>query len=120
MDGLINLHRNFQNHVLRRCLLDHTLRHFKRELSNAMENVLEFRRICKKYFLSRQPGEDLSDDEDMERNRQRRYEAEGMGLLKVESGDFMANLKKCVQELSTVRQRFKHTMQILMKGLSIT
>ena len=63
MDELINLHRNFQKQVLRRCMLDHTLRHFKRELNNAMDNVLDFRRICKKYFLYRGAGEEDSDEE---------------------------------------------------------
>ena len=43
-----------------------------------------------------------------------------MGLLKVANADFMATLKSCSKELQTVRHRFKHTMQILMKGLSIT
>ena len=43
-----------------------------------------------------------------------------MGALKVANQDFIHNLKLCIQELATVRGRFKHTMQILMKGLSIT
>ena len=43
-----------------------------------------------------------------------------MGLLKVNSPDFMANLQIFIQELTTVRKRFKQTMKILMKGLSIT
>ena len=113
-------------------MLDHTLRHFKTELNTAMDNVLEFRRICKKYFLCRVPGEDDSDDELMMHDdgrgagsglrghKRRRFEQEGMGLLKVATSDFMPNLKKCQQELTTVRQRFKHTMNILMRGLSIT
>ena len=45
-------------------MLDHSLRHFKRELNNAMDNVLDFRRICKKYFLTRAPG-DMDSDEEM-------------------------------------------------------
>ena len=32
----------------------------------------------------------------------------------------MANLRSCIQDLTTVRQRFRHTMQIIMKGLAIT
>ena len=44
-------------------MLDHTLRYFKRELNNAMESVLDFRRICKKYFLYRGVGEEDSDEE---------------------------------------------------------
>ena len=128
MDELIKLHKNFQNQVLRRCMLDHTLRYFKRELNTAMDNVIEFRRICKKYFLCKVPGEEDDDDEAMEGrsatglqgSKRRRNEREGMGLLKVTSPDFMGNLRLCVQELVTVRTRFKHTMQILMKGLSIT
>ena len=129
MDELIKLHKNFQHQVLRRCMLDHTLRHFKRELNNAMDTVLDFRRICRKYFLCKVPGEEDSDDElfyggssgvGNKGNMRRRYEKEGMGALKVANQDFIHNLKLCVQELATVRARFKHTMQILMKGLSIT
>ena len=114
-------------------MLDHTLRHFKRELSTAMENVLEFRRICKKYFLCKVADEADSEDELMEYGdggrgnnsctrgpQRRRYEREGMGLLRLHSSDFLANLKLCIQELTTVRQRFKHTMNILVKGLAIT
>ena len=88
-------------------MLDHTLRHFKRELNNAMDNVLDFRRICKKFFLCKVPGEDDSDEEveyggdnmtgrNNRGRRLRRYEKEGMGLLKVENNDFMPNLKKCI------------------------
>ena len=112
-------------------MLDHTLKRFKAELNTAMENVLEFRRIIKKYFLCNQALEDS--DEDMQvhddgrgvgsglRGRiSKKYEQEGMGALKVTNSDFMLNLKRCQQELTTVRQRFKHTMNILMKGLSIT
>ena len=36
------------------------------------------------------------------RNR-KRVEAEGMGLLKVQSPEFMANLRLCSQELKTLR-----------------
>ena len=101
MDELIKLHKNFQNQVLRRCMLDHSLRHFKRELNNAMDNVLEFRRICKKYFLCKVPGDNEDSDDEMlygaagtgtgkyRGSRLRRYEKEGMGLLKVGNADFM-------------------------------
>ena len=83
-------------------MLDHTLRHFKRELNNAMDTVLDFRRIIRKYFLCRVPGEEDSDDElfygasggaGNKGNLQRRYEKEGMGALKVANSDFIHNLK---------------------------
>ena len=116
-------------------MLDHSLRHFKRELNNAMDNVLDFRRICKKYFLTKAPGEMDSDEEMLlayddggidggptgsRAHRRSKQANEGMGLLKVSSNQFGDNLKACLQELTTVRKRFKHTMAILMKGLSIT
>ena len=91
-------------------MLDHTLRHFKRELNNAMDNVLDFRRICKKYFLYRAAGEAEDSDEEMmslfhggsgntRGSRMRKYEREGMGLLKVANADFMATLRQCAKEL---------------------
>ena len=48
----------------------------------------------------------------------RRYEQEGMGLLKVAKHDFMHNLGECKKDLSEVRKRFTHTMKILMRILS--
>lgn len=65
MDELIKLHKNFQNQVLRRCMLDKSLNSLRKELNNAMENVLEFRRITKKYFLCKVPGDSDSDDDEM-------------------------------------------------------
>ena len=45
-------------------MLDHTMRYFKREMNSAMENVLDFRKICKKYLLCKaRNGEDDSDDD---------------------------------------------------------
>ena len=105
MDELIKIHKNFQHRVLRRCILDHTLRQFKKELNNAMDTVLDFRRICRKYFLCKVPGEEDSDDELIyggpgmagnKGNLQRRYEKEGMGALKVANQDFIHNLNLCV------------------------
>ena len=113
-------------------MLDKTLNSLRKELNNAMANVLEFRRICKKYFLCKVPGFDLDSDDEMEehgrgreisgpRGRRRiKFEQEGMGLLRLDSPQFMKHLRECLQDLSTVRQRFKHTMAIIMKGLSIT
>ena len=74
-----------------------------------MDNVLDFRRICKKYFLYRAPNDASDSDEEMSQfhggsgntrgSRMRKYEREGMGLLKVASADFMATLKQCAKEL---------------------
>ena len=43
-------------------MLDSTLKRFKTELNTAMENVLEFRRIIKKYFLCFEAEEDSDED----------------------------------------------------------
>ena len=108
-------------------MLDQSKRNFKRELNTAMENVLDFRKIVKKYFLCKVAGEEDSDEEllyseagsgGLKGSRMRRYEQEGMGLLKVANPHFMSNLKNCFSELTTVRTRFKHTMNILMRILS--
>ena len=57
-----------------------------------MENVLEFRRIINKYFLCKVAGDEDSDEEllygesgsgGLKGGRMRKYESEGMGLLKV-------------------------------------
>ena len=92
-------------------MLDHSLRHFKRELNNAMDNVLDFRRICKKYLLNKASGDhNLDSDEEMltydntgfgggqtcRGPARKRYEREGVGLLKVHSPDFTDRLKECL------------------------
>lgn len=101
MDELIKLHKNFQNHVLRRCMLDKSLNALRKEINNAMENVLDFRRICKKYFFCKLPGDPDSDEEELRGSGIRgshrmKFESEGMGQLRVTNSDFMANLRLCV------------------------
>ena len=110
MDELIKLHKNFQNQVLRRCMLDKSLNSLRKELNNAMANVLEFRRICKKYFLCKVAGDMMDSDDEMlgeehgrgreisgPRGRRRiKFEQEGMGLLRVDSPQFMASLRGCL------------------------
>ena len=64
-----------------------------------METVFNFRRICKKFLLCKaRNGEDDSDEEWLHngkkrRNRRDRYESEGIGLLKVNSPDFINNAR---------------------------
>mmetsp|Transcript_27372 Transcript_27372/g.34026 ORF Transcript_27372/g.34026 Transcript_27372/m.34026 type:complete len:98 (-) Transcript_27372:166-459(-) len=97
-------------------MLDKTLNSLRKELNNAMENVLSFRRICKKFFLCKVPGEVIDSDEEMMGEegrgreisgprgpRRRKFEQEGMGLLRVGSSDFMTNLRACTQEMTNVR-----------------
>lgn len=71
-------------------MLDKSLNSLRKELNNAMDNVLEFRRICKKYFLCKLPGDLDSDEDDMmvegrgatasvRGSRRRKFEREGMG-----------------------------------------
>ena len=91
-------------------MLHPKFKYMRRELSNVMNCVLEFRKICIKFLLSKPPsdaakqmpastdtfsnGPDLESEDDDEvlsdggytgiRNR-KRVEEEGMGLLKVHS-----------------------------------
>ena len=95
-----------------------------------MDAALDFRRITKKYFLCKLPGDIDSDDDDMMEDRgpaagvhgakRRKFERDGMGQLRVANSNFMANLKSLIEELNETRRRFRHTMQIIMKGLAIT
>ena len=94
MDKLVQLHKEFLDSAIRRCMLHQKFKYMRRELGNLMNLVLEFRKICKKYLLT--SGEDdLSDDEVMSdgghygvQNR-RQVEKMGMGLLKVNNPQFM-------------------------------
>ena len=65
LDKLIRIHKDFLAKVIRRCMLDVKYRYMRRELNNIMTNVLEFRRICKKYFLC---NEDDFDGEGLKMN----------------------------------------------------
>ena len=98
----------------------------RRELGNLMNHVLEFRNLCKKYLLTSAEGE-LPDDDDVISDggrygvpNRRSVEKLGMGLLKVNSPQFMQNLTLCNQELATLKQRFDLTMNILMRALALT
>ena len=145
MDKLVQIHKEFLSQVVRRCMLHPKFKYMRRELGNVMSCVLEFRKVCVKYLLSK-PSSDAarqmpgsaetfsnapdweSDDEDVLLSdggrtgisNRKRIEQEGMGLLKVQSPEFMANLKLCSQELKTLRQRFNLTMEILMRALALT
>lgn len=117
MDALIKRFKNFQNKVLRRCWLDHYMWVVKKEVSGLMETVMDFRKLCKKYLHSYIDRDDDSDEE-MDGSKHNRHQKEG--LLKVNSRDYIETQTIFYQDLSTVRKRFKKTMQILMKGMSST
>ena len=145
MDKLVQIHKEFLGQVVRRCMLHPKFKYMRRELTNVQNCVLEFRRLCIKYLLSKPPSEAAkqmpgstdtfnnapdqgSDDDDVlladggytGTSNRKRVEQEGMGLLKVHSPDFMGNLKLCSQELKTLRKRFNLTMEILMRALALT
>ena len=52
MDRLVKVHKQFMNMVVRRCMLDQSLKSLKKEITNVMESALDFRRIIKKYLLA--------------------------------------------------------------------
>ena len=53
MDKLIKIHKEFMVDVIRRCMLDQKFKYMRREFNNVIDNVLEFRKLCKKYLLSK-------------------------------------------------------------------
>lgn len=59
-------------------MLDVKYRYMRRELNNIMTNVLEFRRICKKYFLCNNL-EDFDGDSGLKMAE--KIQNEGIGLL---------------------------------------
>ena len=90
-------------------MLHQKFKYMRRELGNLMNYALEFRKLCKKYLLTSAQDE-ISDDDDVMSDggrygvpNRRHVEKVGMGLLKVNSPQFMQNLTKCTQELNTLK-----------------
>jgi len=110
-------------------MLDRQGKNYYMGLSTVLQCVLDFRSICKNYFLRRvdEDDDEFSDEDDefeyadsLDRkveSKQRIAEREGLGLLKVASSDFMTHAQLCNQELNTLKIRFEQTMGILMQQL---
>jgi len=101
-------------------MLDAPSKYMRRELTNVLEAVLEFRKIVKKYLL----GSDVdSEDSDVpmetpsELNAKKVAMEEGLGLLKVHAPNFSQVRTECSSDLKRLQKKYKATMIVTMNTL---
>jgi len=102
-------------------MLDIPSKYMRRELTNVMQTVLDFRSIVRKYLLN-SPSAIDSDDSDVPMmaeniDEKKRAEDEGMGLLKVNAANFSQMRAECSTEFKKLQKKYKATMIVTMNTL---
>ncbi len=109
MDKLITIHDEYLSKIMQLCLLDSKSRNFQDLVSSLLQLGLDFRSLCKKYFLHSETKADSDDSEDeLQQNT---------NLFNIDSIDFVENYLKCRQEFQLIVNKHRNKMILLTAGL---